>query len=680
MKKVKKYQSGGATRVFNTPVPRLQEQSFTPLIQVASQPIETGFNAYKFIEDQKLQKLQEERYQQQMDLQKLQMQMQLEQREQINEDRRLAGIDKLKHGVFDIAKTAYDVGLMENLKSDSKYGLNDLENKINLNPSQDNINHYREKLVELTHDPDYIRITRRSKSADLYNNYLKTQFNDANKDGYIDDSNIRSFEKGELDNLGLPIVKPGYAQFQEYKLNDAKLKDSLLQLKVNHENEVAKISLDLNTDLKPLWEQFNKATTDKEREEITKKIEAKKLIYSNKVSTLNSIYDITSSPLQRKLTQDDEAEAWGKQFGLGRYASVIAYPEYIKEKMKFAANNPLDPTNYSKFVSLNQPNVRSFLQNLQNIPKVTDENGKFRNPDYSEFVNQINNTTMDGKPYPIKVSGTGDSVYNGQNEVMMNASTVFIPSNDNTTFKGNTAFVPGTIYREISRDQLKNMSDQWEEVSSVPNGVNVGKKLTSNDKRAIVSRRGEFQLLAPENTTNTFSTPSFAPKSFNSKVEEDLNKNNVFIKDTADSKYFVNAPNETLKAVKDLSMNRISDDPKVSPEPLLGKIVISGSKHHNDHHNFDLGLNSNPQIANILQDKEELNRLKEWAIKHNYAIVYESNLFKGQPSAFNNLKIGDIKPSPLSPDADADHLHFEYIGSSKSNRSSIKQPTFLDNK
>ena len=634
-KKKFKYQQGGAARAFNVPIQGSNIQPFAPIIQIASQPIETGFNAQQFIEQTKLRKLQEQRLAEQAEFEKIRFAAELEQQGIVNEQARLKSTQLITDPILNINSIAGDQPRLERLKE--KYG-------VSMLPAGDpeSVKTFRENVSKMVRDPEYANLRKRHLAYTQYNDMItKGQFKDANQDGYIDEQPLNDFLDGKTDDL-FPKVKVGYETFKEDKIALQKLKAEEDRLSISERQRKLDESKRLTELRKPyedkkfkLIEDYFKETDPTKQEEIYRQIE--------KVDgMLNGKFDSQKTTSVSIADQVKELQATAKlQKMQEHYKKYGVWPTDDDMEASSIASTIGDkyssPENWSNWFDHPKTTLtqkKSEIDNLNNV-----HNGKYN----SLHINVA----------PPK--GKGDKEYS-----TTEGNTGFAPSSSAYTEdrgQGTMLFIDGTVYRKIKKDEKEDYLDRgWVENTTVP--YLGGKKISVDSDHTVVSASGSMPLSMSKSQTTQTGLPSV--ESIGTRdVKTEFNTIGLKISNPAEWDIFAKtAPSKMIDA--SIELKSILGDKLVNLSGYPG----DKSKHHNGEYgdyNFDIGDASNPGLHSTFLTNGSLNpAVVEWAKKHNYAIVYEQN--KGPKVDFKKLKPGEFVASgPASDEYTAPHLHFEYI-------------------
>lgn len=630
MKKNKfKYQRGGAVRVFNTPIGQSNIQAFTPLIQVASQPIETGFDAQRFIEQTKLQKIQQQRLAEQMEFEKLKFASDLEQQQIANEQNRIKATQLITDPILNINSIASDQPRLESLKQ--KYGIEAL-------PAGDeqSVKAYREAVSKMTRDPEYVNLRRRHLAYNQYQDMLtKGQFKDANTDGYIDEQPLQDFIDGKSDTL-IPKVLPGYNQFKQNKLTLQKLDEEEKALSIQERQRKIEESKRLSELRKPyedkkfkLVEEYFKEVDPTKRQELYKQIEEVD-------GMLNGKFDQQKTTASKdidfdKATEDQAYQEW--------------YVDFVKKNNRTPNLAEIKAAKAGKLTN-------DTISTAADFESMWNGSNQAKRGTIAEELNMHVDGSYKSNSVHVRLK---DGVVS---ESLSQGSTLFYPSGSANVDGSGFSHIFGKTYKVINKkDKDEYLDSGWVEENR--DNITAGRaKLTRGKNQIMVSADSSMPLEAGTfgTPTNSTGTGLPTPQAYGSISRQDFETVGLKISDPSKwDSFLTKAPDSAKKAMVELKA--IAGDALTTFTGFAG----DGYKHHdgeNGDHNFDVGFNNNPKIASLLTNNRDA--IKSWAAKNGYAIVIEMPK-GGNPGAFNKLKPGSIVTSELSKNATAPHLHFEKI-------------------
>jgi len=620
-----KYQRGGAARVFNTLIPQGTIQPFTPLIQVASQPIETGFDAQRFIEQSKLQKIQQQRLAEQMEFEKLKFASDLEQQQIANEQNRIKSTQLITDPILNINSIASDQPRLESLKQ--KYGIEAL-------PAGDeqSVKAYREAVSKMTRDPEYVNLRRRHLAYNQYQDMLtKGQFKDANTDGYIDEQPLQDFIDGKSDTL-IPKVLPGYNQFKENKLTLQKLDEEEKALSIQERQRKIEESKRLSELRKPyedkkfkLVEEYFKEVDPTKRQELYKQIEEVD-------GMLNGKFD------QQKTTAS-------KDIDFDKATEDQAYQEWYIEFVKKHNRRP----NLAEIKAAKAGKLDESSMDIYTTKGWYDYYSSLKGPQLTALKDRLNSNLNKTSGNTLEIKLPNKTIY----ETTDFDNTEFDPAPSAEPRTDGLFYISGTVYKSIPKKELDDYKDKgWKDDNQTRAA---GKRLIRDDDHVIVSAPAAMGVQPNAENTNT-NTGLPTPKSYGSISRQDFETVGLKISDPSKwDSFLTKAPDSAKKAMVELKA--------IAGDALTMFTGFAGDdyNHHdgeNGDHNFDVGFNNNPKIATLLTNNRDV--IKAWAAKNGYAIVIEMPK-GGNPGAFNKLKPGSIVTSELSKNATGPHLHFEKI-------------------
>jgi len=692
MKKRKfKYQQGGAPKVFNVQLPNNEIQPFAPLIQQASQPLETGFDAQRMFEMLKLHKLQEARLSQQNEYDKLRYENELQQQEILNQDR------SLKHTAL-----VHDSILGEYLLADEphiqkvreKYGYDEKRTKFYANPGSTSA---RAEFIDATNkmarDENYIKSKRRAAALKQYELREKNEFASALKDeGLVDKKTgfLGNFNETSI----TPEYKPGYLENKKQKdaleIEKQQLDVRTSQLEVQKRKEALDLNDEIEKKTAPLWLKHGNATTPEEKSAILKEIEQIQIGMDPK-GLLAGLRGTTAAGTKPY----DPSTAWNDYVANSNFQEVAAYkhkyPNLSEPEImaKIAADKTL-----AKRYAENPQDGRIDSGNWRDV-YLNYNSGQISKDGFVKLTKKINNNphieggVSKGGEEISYINGNGDKVVK---EAGPSTGYSFVPSVSSSMLSGDKIIIDGTVYTTATgKDIQKMQKDGWTVVQTPPDesreGINIVKPTSDH---VILSRQGNVKLSIPEGTTTQVNPGGIpTPKKFGN-VSKDGNvhylaQNGVALR-SGDNDFNYSLRNNLIP---EKAIAAIAELPKV----LGDAVVPTGHWHHlrqperdstngtkviNENingrvepMNFDISLDNYADKTSLDSMKALYARLvnndafKKYLSDNGYAVVLEGADPRSEYPSIDTLKKTPIMMSKLK--GDAPHLSFEYIGKQDGN-------------
>ena len=646
-----KFQHGGVAQGFVTPVPNIQTQAFTPLIQTASQPLDTGFDSMKLFESLKLQKKQEERLAKQDELSRLQLAASLEAHKAAQEDRILNRIDKVKDPLLNTHFLPGDIGIIEDVKREK--GLDNLYAEATKNPNSNTYSTYAAATKSILSDPRVVKAMRRKVGYDILSDKLNQ--------GYYKDRQPYITNKDELDKFAtdsnqenIPEVKVDEDKYQA----DFRLSKELTQSKIAEAQSELQYKNQIRSMQKPYLDEAQALI---EQDPVGNKDEILKLH-----DTARQIASTTAERQQKDLTFSDLKS----QSQLNRFYALRALPE-----------NKDKPDNEIAAM------VENEFATAKKGESSDDINAAWENKDMNGFWNKwgvFNNGNLLAKYRKPVIQAINQSQQGGSKlslhyadldnnfvDDKLDNNTTFVPDFSGSSYRdkdGKILNVQGVAYRllnsQTDKDKINKLTRQgWitkEKAIEASDGVSINP--TSN--QVLLAMNSEVPMYNPLTSNATASTTKSTlpdhivrPKT-NPYTKEELVAKGIKINDPTKWDNFVqNVPKEAINAIIDLK--------KIVGAPLDTLTGYAGDEynHHkgpNGPYNFDLGTSTNAEFDKLIA--KDPTKVKEWAKAHNYALIREDKVYSTKVD-LNSAKPGDILPSaPLSDAYSGPHYHLEYTG------------------
>lgn len=636
-----KYQQGGSPRVYTTPIPDIQTQAFTPLIQQASQPLDTGFESLKLFESLKMQKKQEERLNQQNEFDKLRFAAQQEQLQFANEDRLLKRSELINDKLLNVDATPVDIPILEDLKE--KYGVTAKYQNLAKSTTRENSDEYSKAVSSMAADPEFKRILRRSEAYKFAENRKKTEFVDAIRDGGFDSEEYNKFLTDP--NMLAPTLRVTESYTKDKAL-DSQIKEINRQTK-DFEVKDAEFQNGINSKiyeiLTPLMEEYKNNPTD----ELMKKIQEwrGKLQGRGSSGTQQKAYDASTYEADMKAqSRIDRTEAYINNNKMSRADAIAKVEEEDRIAKQVHENDVLNPGD-----RVYDTDKNSFLKNYNTLEVSPKKMQEFTNDINTHVYDAVDKNGVKFKSHLNVQYSNGGVTKNEQ----LGGSVAFVPSPKSSVTSDSNTYVSGTVYKSIDpANKQAFIADGWQESHAPSLGAGTG--FAPKAGNIIVSKPGTVAMNSGSNdttapTTATTSTGKAVPKVATFKdYKAEFAKNNVIVKDGTDTVGFIDkAPVKARETV--LGVGK-----------YFGKeVVVSGWGHHGNKNNFDISQNSSKFDASDLYKPE----FKNWLKTTGYAVVYEHKGSTASP-VYKNLKPGEVVTSKWNNNTTADHYHFEYVGGS----------------
>lgn len=683
-KRIYKYQQGGAAKAFPTQLPNIQTQPFTPLIQMASQPLDTGLDTFKLFEALKMQKLQEERLGQQMEFDKLRLIADTENRQMINEERLINRADKFKDELLKINALSTDVEDVENAKSDNK--LNELYSQfLQSRGNKEILNNYIGAIQKTYSDPRVIRAIQRSKIDEEYQKRLAKdpRAKELAQAGYLDESEYDTFSKDKnITTLPQFKEKPGYQDYIKTIENDKKIRIAKAQSDINKINDELEIDKANETLIKPLRDAFIKNPNKETQQAFNDAVAATR--GGLKTTTSNNggleYKDIVDTAKQQKIR---ELMSLDKNLSLFD-ATLKVESEFAAGKSPYNGDSYIKQGKWGEALDLWESGNASFSPTVKN-----GINSKINGLTYS----------VNGKLTTLSIDysdgSKSDKIVAGNTIVDIEPTSQIIRDID-----GNRK-VSANIFKKIKSSELEDYEKKGWVIS------NKG-SLGSGENTATVTKLGyvnlgksneEIGLNDSAPATNTTNTTTSLPTPVRTKdieaVKTDLKSSGIILRKENDNDFNISlnqglVPPTTINFLKGL------------PSILGDNVIPTGHWHHlrqastrigdkvitNKHvsgdfrpYNVDISLdnfvynkNNREDINKFYNELSKNEKFKNYLKSQGYALVIEGVNDNDYPS-IDSLKTNPIQKSKLM--GDSPHLSFEYLGNEQKPVVQGTVPTFL---
>lgn len=649
-----RYQYGGAPQVFNVRLPSNEMQPFAPIIQQASQPLDTGYNTLRMFEALKMQKIQEERLAKQMEFEKLRFESDLEQRKLANETNQLNRVGLIKNKIFGNVLATDEPELNEILASEG-YD----ETALLSNPTAENTKNAMATIAKVAQTNPRVRdIMKRGAAYKMHLEVLKNpQYKDAAENGGLDDTDLENFLKDPTKtSISTPTIKPDYLEAKTLNIEKNRLLNEKAKGDVEKAKKLAALDAQRDAALAPLQDEMLKETDPVKIEALTKRINQISSIYDSKYNALG----IPRTGAAADQTINSQAEAVSRLVGNdpAKWLEVTQQLEAQQAAAKAAAKQKEDDLKYPNDRRLREGNWKGFFENYNDPTE-----GGMSPAAFKEFTFQINNhryTDADGTKKGIEVTYPG-----APNGSQVGGNTMFVPSEGSSTINGDKIYVNGTVYKKSKdADEIEKLKDQGWVETSPPSATITGIPMGLGSEEVLLSRSGSAVMGIPKGTTTpSQSSTSNIPKPLNLNTQQYdtllKNSNVEFTSDSAKQNFLTKAPQETRDTV--ISLGNFYK----KPVPITRSVEHDRDPRHFDVRSRDPKSNEKIDLYRAIfpnpKTYEVDPKFKIWLKENGYAMVYESDEFNSD-TAWKDIKAGDVKLNKLTEKGTAPHFHFEYKG------------------